>query len=180
MNWHVLFTCVLIAGARITDISLDTVRTVAIIQGRRVFAAILGFCEAFIYIFAIASVLQHFDHRIYAIAYAGGFAAGTYLGMMVEQRLAFGSQLVTIFTRKSPEMTPVLRGEGFRVTEFTGRGRDGEVAALFIQIPRSQAGTLAHRARALDPACFYVINDVRTASSSSATVHIGSQGSTAA
>ena len=35
----VVITCLLIALARITDITLDTVRTVAIVQGRRLFAA---------------------------------------------------------------------------------------------------------------------------------------------
>ena len=45
MSTSVATTFVLIALARITGVTLDTVRTVAIVQGRRVFAAILGFFE---------------------------------------------------------------------------------------------------------------------------------------
>ena len=31
------------------------------------------------------------------------------------------------------------RGIGYRVTEFHGRGRDGHVVALYIEVPRRQA-----------------------------------------
>jgi uncharacterized protein YebE (UPF0316 family) len=162
---HLLLMCLVIVMARITDISLDTVRTVAIVQGRRLFAAILGVLEAGIYIVAVAQVLREIGkHPIYGVAYALGFALGTYLGILVDQWLAFGEQLVTVFTRKSEELVTILRGEGFRVTEFMGKGRDGDVSALFCQVPRRDSPKLAHRVRQLDPACFYVINDVRASS----------------
>jgi uncharacterized protein YebE (UPF0316 family) len=46
MNTSVFIMFWLIVLARITDVTLDTIRTVAIVQGRRVFAAALGFFEA--------------------------------------------------------------------------------------------------------------------------------------
>ena len=45
MNTTVFVTFWLIALARITDVTLDTIRTVAIVQGRRAFAAVLGFSK---------------------------------------------------------------------------------------------------------------------------------------
>ena len=158
---QVLFTCLLISLARVMDITLDTVRTVAIVQGRRYFAACLGFIEALIYILAIAKVLQNFSNYWYAVAYATGFAGGTFLGITVDQMLAFGDQLVTIFSRTGSQLLASLRAEGFYVTEFTGRGRDGNVQVLFIQVSRRTAKHLIRRARELDPNCFYVINDFR-------------------
>lgn len=163
INWTVLLTCLLIAVARVTDITLDTIRTVAIVQGRRAFAAVLGFFEALIYIVAVAKVLQNFDHFVYAVAYAGGFAAGTYLGITLEKRLALGEQLVSVFTRKGEVLAPALRSRGYRVTEFQGRGRDGEVAALYIEVPRRQAMKLVDDAREMDANCFYLVHDVRLA-----------------
>ena len=163
MNWPVLFTCLLIAFARVTDITLDTVRTVAIVQGRRAFAAVLGFFEAMVYILAVAKVLQNIGHPAYVVAYAAGFAAGTYLGITIEQRLALGEQLVSVFTRKGQQLAPALRAMGYRVTEFEGRGRDGDVAALYIEVPRRQAMKLVGDARGLDADCFYLVHDVRFA-----------------
>ncbi len=169
MNWTLLFTCLLIAFARVMDMTLDTIRTVAVVQGRRLFAAALGFAEALIYLLAVAKVLQNFDHFVYAIAYAAGFAAGTYLGIVIEQRLALGEQIVSIFTRKGELMAVGLRALGYRVTEFDGRGRDGRVAALYIEIPRRQAMKVVEDARRVDDRCFYMINDVRVARGGSTT-----------
>jgi len=163
MNWALLFTCLLIALARVTDMTLDTIRTVAIVQGRRVFAALLGFFEALVYIVAVAKVLANFDHFVYAIAYAAGFAAGTFLGITLEKRLALGEQLVAIFTRKAGEVAPTLRALGYRITEFQGRGRDGEVSALFIEVPRKQTMKLVADAREADDDCFYLVQDIRLA-----------------
>ena len=57
MNTAVFITFWLIVLARITDVTLDTIRTVAVVQGRRNFAAVLGFFEAVVYIGAVAKVL---------------------------------------------------------------------------------------------------------------------------
>src|SRR2546426_12746129 len=46
MNTTVAVTFLLIVLARITDVTLDTIRTAAIVQGRRAFAAVLGFFQA--------------------------------------------------------------------------------------------------------------------------------------
>jgi uncharacterized protein YebE (UPF0316 family) len=100
MNLTVFVTFWLIVLARITDVSLDTIRMISVIQGRRAFAALLGFFEAVVYICAVAKVLLNMNQPVYAVAYGLGFAAGTYLGMVIEQRLAFGKQLVFLLTPK--------------------------------------------------------------------------------
>jgi uncharacterized protein YebE (UPF0316 family) len=163
MNWPLLLTCLMITAARVVDITLDTVRTVAIVQGRRRFASVLGFFEALVYIVAVAKVLQNFNHPAYAVAYAAGFAAGTYLGIALDQRLALGEQLVAIFTRRGEVAATTLRGLGYRVTAFEGRGRDGEVTALYIEVPRRSAARVVDDARRVDAACFYLVHDVRQA-----------------
>src|SRR5215831_16910508 len=112
MNTTVFVTFWLIVLARITDVTLDTIRTVAIVQGRRAFAAVLGFFEAVVYICAVAKVLLNMDHPVYALAYGLGFASGTYLGITIEQRLAFGHQVVSIVTAKGAELAKVLRAAG--------------------------------------------------------------------
>ena len=163
MSASVATTFVLIVLARIIDITLDTVRTVAIVQGRRVFAAILGFFEAVIYVTAIAKVLLNMDHPIYALAYGLGFAMGTFLGITIEQRLAFGLQVVSLFTRNGAELAKGLISAGYRVAEVLGHIRDAEVTILYVEIPRKQVPKLIHDAATIDEECFCVVNDVRVA-----------------
>ena len=163
MSASVATTFELIVLARITDVTLDTVRTVAIVQGRRVFAAILGFFEAVIYVTAIAKVLLNMDHPIYALAYGLGFAMGTFLGITIEQRLAFGLQVVSLFTRSGAEVAKSLISAEYRVVKVQGHIRDGEVSIFYVEVPRKQTRKLISDAAAIDETCFCVVNDVRVA-----------------
>jgi len=160
MSTTVLVTFCLIILARITDVTLDTIRTVAIVQGRRLFAAALGFFEAVVYICAVAKVLLNMNHPVYALAYGIGFATGTYLGIAIEQRLAFGHQLATLVTNKSFELVRVLRAAGYHFAEVIGHTREGDMNIVYVSIPRKQARTLIQAVKAVDDSCICILNDV--------------------
>jgi uncharacterized protein YebE (UPF0316 family) len=165
MNHTVFVTFWLIVLARITDVTLDTIRTVAIVQGRRTFAAVLGFFEAIVYVSAIAKVLLNMDHPVYALAYGIGYASGTFLGITIEQRLAFGHQLATLVTRKGLELAKVLRAAGYRLAEVKGHTRDSDLELVYVPIPRRQTQTLIRDARAADEGCVCIVHDIRVAES---------------
>src|SRR5215471_16750316 len=161
MNMTVLITFWLIVLARITDVSLDTIRTVSVIQGRRTFAAVLGFFEAVVYICAVAKVLLNMSQPVYALAYGLGFATGTYLGMVIEQRLAFGKQLVFLLTPKGPDLAEVLRAADYLLAELKGRTRDGDLTILCVEIARREAKKLIRIASAVDERCVVIVHDIR-------------------
>ena len=161
MNITVFITFWLIVLARITDVSLDTIRTVSIIQGRRMFAAVLGFFEAVVYICAVAKVLLNMNQPVYALAYGLGFAMGTYLGMLIEQRLAFGKQLVFLLTPKGPQLGEVLRAGKFNVAELKAHTRDGDLTVICVEIARREAQKVIRLASAVDERCVFIVNDIR-------------------
>ena len=163
MTTSVYITCVLIVIARIADVTIDTIRTASIIQGRRRFAAILGFFEAVIYISVVAKVLLNMNHPVYAIAYGTGFACGTFLGIVIEQHLAFGDQVISLFTRKGKELYTALADAGYRLAQVTGHVRDGDLAILHVEVPRKRSRNVIQYVSAIDADCFCIINDVRMA-----------------
>jgi uncharacterized protein YebE (UPF0316 family) len=163
--WSVLLTCLLIVAARIMDVSLGTIRTINVVQGRRALALVLGFFEVLIWLLVVSRVISQIQVPAYAIAYALGFALGNFVGMTIESRLALGRQVVRIFSRQGTEMAAAMREAGLRVTQFEGWGRDGPVQELFIEIGRRHAANVIEQARALDPRCFYMIDDIRLVSS---------------
>lgn len=166
----IAITSILIMLARVTDMTLDTVRTSAIVQGRRTFAAILGFFEAVVYISAVAKVLLNMDHPVYILAYGLGVALGTHFGITIERWLAFGQQMVFVFTHKGIDLATSLRATGYRLTEANGHGRAGDLAILYVLVPRRNVRALLDRARAVDENCFWVVNDVRMAKNASCGV----------
>jgi uncharacterized protein YebE (UPF0316 family) len=164
MNTTVFITFWLIVLARMTDVSLGTIRMVSVIQGRRAFAAFLGFIEAVVFISVVGKVLLNIDQPVYAVAYGLGFAAGTYLGMVIEQRLAFGKQLVFLLTAKGAELAEFLRVGGYRVAEVQGHVQEGDRTILCVELRRRDSQELIRRASAIDERCAHVVHDIRTPS----------------
>jgi uncharacterized protein YebE (UPF0316 family) len=159
-----VLTCLLIVFARIADVSLGTLRTVAVIHGRRYVAWMLGFVEVLIWVLVVARVIETVaDNAWYAVPYAFGFATGNFIGITIEQYFAYGQQVIRVFTREGSAMCQTLRGEGFRVTMFTGEGRDGPVEMLFVETQRRGARDIIGIARQVDPDCYYVVDDIRVA-----------------
>lgn len=167
LNTEVVLTCLVIIIARIADVSLGTLRMVSVINGRRWSSWALGFGEVLVWIVVVSEVIKTINQSpLYPVAYAFGFATGSYLGIAIESRLAFGEQMVRLFTRTAG-VAAALREDGFGVTEFDGRGRDGPIQMLFIQSARRDVPRVLARARALDAACFYLVDDVRLKSGES-------------
>jgi uncharacterized protein YebE (UPF0316 family) len=159
-----IITCILIVAARIVDVSLGTLRMTWVIQGRRGVAWIIGFIEILIWVLVVSQVIQNLHQPAYAISYAFGFATGNFVGMTLEKWMAFGDQVVRVFTREGTKMAAKLRAEGLRVTSFQGEGRDGPIQMLFIEAPRKGTPYITKLAQETDPKCFYIIDDIRTVS----------------
>jgi len=84
--------------AEMTVVAISTMRIIFIGRGLKTMAAGLGFFEVTIWLFAIGQVMSNLDSPLCFAAFAGGFVAGNYLGMSLEQRLAIGSVLVRVIT----------------------------------------------------------------------------------
>lgn len=166
-----LLFCVLIIIGRITDVSLGTLRTVFVVQGYRNLSWVTGFFEILIWVFIISKVVQNLNQPAYAVSYALGYASGNYVGVMLEQWLALGEQIVRVFTREGQEIATQLRSEGFRVTVFPGEGRNGPIDMLFIEIPRKKARDIVLFAEKIDPKCFCIVDDIRQTVPAVAMLH---------
>jgi uncharacterized protein YebE (UPF0316 family) len=129
--------------ARLCDVTLATLRHVLVVRGLRGSAAAVALVESLIWVVAVSKVLSRVDQPVVAGAFALGFAAGTLVGMTIEQRLRLGEQVVRIFSTEGATVAERLRADGYRVTQFVGSGRDGRVDLLFIQISRRQAAVVS-------------------------------------
>jgi len=129
--------------ARLTDVSLSTLRIVLVTMGRHNIAPLIGFIEAFIWLLAIGQIMQNLTNIMSYLAYAGGFARETYLGMWIEQRIALGIVMVRIITGKTADgLISKLKETDYRLTHLKTEGKYGDVGVVFsIDIPTSDLGT---------------------------------------
>ncbi|MBC8088860.1 MAG: DUF2179 domain-containing protein [Phycisphaerae bacterium] len=131
----------MIFGLRIIDVSLETMRVIFTIRGRRDVAAILGFFVAMVWIFAVGNAVKHLDSWVHIVGYAGGFAAGTFIGITIERLLAYGVAMVRVVSQYGGvEIAHALRQRGYGVTEIAGFGREGTVEILESAVQRQHLG----------------------------------------
>lgn len=162
--WVMVGIPALIFVARVTDVALGTMRIILVTRGARYLAPLLGFFEILIWLVAISQVVQNLEKPLNFLAYAAGFAAGTWVGLIVEDKLALGLLAVRIITAKdaSDLLKDLEKGE-FGVTSFAARGIHGRVR-LFLTITRKRDfKRLLKIVRGHHPDAFISVSDVRIA-----------------
>ncbi|MFN2380110.1 MAG: DUF2179 domain-containing protein [Bacteroidales bacterium] len=148
--------------ARIADVSLGTLRIMFVAKGMRRVAPIIGFFEVFIWILAISRVFQNLDNWIAYIAYAGGFATGNYLGMVLEERLALGHEMIRIITKsEAGDLVDTLKIKGFGVTFIKATGVEGEVGVVYVIVKRSMVKEVLQLIKNYNPKALYTIEDIK-------------------
>jgi len=152
----------LIFFSRIVDVTLDTLRIVFISKGDKYYAPILGFFEVLIWLIAITRIMQNLDNVACYIAYAAGFAAGNYIGLIIEERLAFGVQMFRIITQKeATSLIKSLSEKGYGVTSIEAKGNSGLVHVIFSVVKRTESQKIIELINRFNPNAFYSIEDVR-------------------
>ncbi|HMG90699.1 MAG TPA: DUF5698 domain-containing protein [Chryseolinea sp.] len=160
---YVLLPC-LIFLARITDVSINTIRIIYVLGGRRWTATMLGFFESFIWLMAISQIFEHLDNWICYIAYPGGFASGIFIGMIIEERIAYGKVIVRIITRKEvKELINFLNTKKFRYTHVNAEGPDGHENLVFTVLERDSLEELLYKLKDILPTAFYTVEKVNRA-----------------
>lgn len=155
---------VLIFLARICDVSINTIRIIYMLGGRRYTSTFLGFFESFIWLMAIRQIFSHLDNWVCYIAYPAGFASGIFVGMIIEERIAYGKVIVRIITRK--DVLPLLmylNEQQFRYTRVNAEGPDGPETLVFTVLNRERLDELIEKLRAILPTAFYTIEKVKAA-----------------
>jgi len=155
-------TALLIFFLRVGDMSLDTLRVLVVMRGRKGIAWVLGFFQALIFVIAISSVLANVNNPLNILGYAAGFATGNVVGMWIEERLAIGHiQLSIISPSRGAAIAERLRAEGYGLTEIPARGKDGMVTLLNCSVLRKNVDRVRKLVNGIDDSAFITAEDVR-------------------
>ena len=150
--------------SRICDVSLGTIRHVFISKGFRTLVPLLGFFEVLIWIIVVAQVMKNLNNIACYLAWAGGFATGTYVGLRIEERLALGLQVIRIITNQNcDELVVALKNDNHGITIVEAQGAVGPVKMLFTIIKRKNVRTVVKLIQVHNPAAFYSIEDIKNA-----------------
>lgn len=153
----------LIFLARICDVSIGTLRIIFVSKGKRNIAPILGFFEVLIWITAISKIMQNLDNYVNYVAYAAGFATGNYVGMIIEEKLAMGIQMIRVFAHeRGSELVQTLNGNGYGATVVEAHGAREKVHLIYTIVQRNELEKVLEVIHNFNPKAFYTIEDVKT------------------
>ncbi|MDX9924738.1 MAG: DUF5698 domain-containing protein [Ignavibacteriaceae bacterium] len=152
----------LIMVMRICDVTIGTFRTLLVVQGKKYEAAIAGFFEVLIWIYAMRYIVEHMDKNINLFGYAIGFALGNVLGITLEQYFAIGYVQVNIISLHfSDKIATALRKLKYGVTILPAEGGTGGTSILIVFSKRKHQKKLIETVEKIDEKAFITINQAR-------------------
>ncbi|HSD85600.1 MAG TPA: DUF5698 domain-containing protein [Anaerolineae bacterium] len=147
---------------RVIDMSLDTLRLLFVIRGRKLLAGGIGVIQATVFILAVSAVLQGPLDPLTVAGYALGFGAGVVIGIVVEQRLALGHVMLRVYSPSSGAViAEALRAASFAVTEFVAHGRDGEITVVNSAIARRDTAKAQTIVKQIDVGAFITVDEIQ-------------------
>lgn len=150
---------VAIFALRIVDVSIGTVRTIAVIQNRTRTAVLLGFFEVLVWVVVVAQVVVRIGTEPWLVPfYAGGYAAGIGVGMMIERRLSQGRYLIRLITHtRADELVSAVGKRGRVLGSFPGATPDGTATLIFASAIGNRVPDIIEAVRDADPDAFYTV-----------------------
>jgi uncharacterized protein YebE (UPF0316 family) len=157
----------LIFFARVADVSMETIRVIYISRGIKYLAPIIAFFEIVIWLLAMEVVMSDLTNIANFFAFAFGFATGTYVGLVIEEKLSIGMVILRIITTDEASndgIVSFLTGEQLGVTDIDAHGARGTVKIILSLVNRTDVPRITDFLRETYPHTFFSIEDVRYAS----------------
>jgi uncharacterized protein YebE (UPF0316 family) len=162
-KWGIL--PLLIFLARMSDVTLGTLRNILLTKSVRNLVPFLGFFEASIWLLAISQIIKNLQNPACFIAYAAGYSMGIFVGIRIEERLALGLQVMRIIVQKESEkLVQALVEHNFGITLMDASGSKGPVKVILTVVKRKEIALVRRLISENNPTAFYSIEDIRTVS----------------
>lgn len=164
-NWVIL--PLLIFLARMSDVTLATLRNIFLSKSVKKLVPFMGFFEALIWLLAISQIMKNINNQnpLCFIAYAAGYSMGIFVGIKIEERLALGLQVMRIITNtQSENLLEGLRKANFGTTIIDGRGSKGPVTIILTVLKRKDLPVIQQIINDTQPSAFYSVEDIKHAS----------------
>ena len=142
---------------------METIRVIYISRGIKYLAPIIAFFEIVIWLLAMEVLMQDLANIANFLAFALGFAMGTYVGLIIEEKLSIGMVILRIVTtdESNEEIVSFMQSENYGVTTLDATGSRGSVKMILSLVNRTDVPRITQHIQATNPHAFFSIQDVR-------------------
>lgn len=166
MGLSLFFSCLKVFFCRIADVTLGSMKTVLIVHERQKLAAVIGFFEVFIWYIIVRDALN-FEGNVLAIAvaYASGYACGTFIGGTLAQMILGGHVTVHVITTdRSQTLTSALRDSGYAVTVLDVNESEfgTEKNLILADFDKKLLNHFQSKVKEFDPSAFVIVQEEKS------------------
>lgn len=154
---------ILILGVKIIEVSISTLRIIFIGKGLRKPGTALALIEILLWVFMASSVITGIaETPLKGIYYSIGFAAGVYLGSIIENRIGLGKVMIQaiIMKEEAKNVSNALRDSGYAVTSINAYGKYKEREVLMVFANRKNKHNIIDIINEIDDDALVVTNEV--------------------
>lgn len=165
---QIFLLCLKVFFCRIVDVSMATFRTVITVKGKNKTAALIAIFEALLWFLVIREALNFETAKFYetfliALAYAGGFAAGTFIGGELSKRISGNITVQVVTSSKNNNMIKKIQEAGFGITVTSSEATQfsGEKYLLFSVIKNTKLEEFKKLVYSLDESVFIMVSETK-------------------
>jgi len=142
---------------------METIRVINITKGIKYLAPIIAFFESVTWLLALEVVMKDLSNIANFLAFAFGFAMGTYIGLVIEEKLSIGMVILFIVTTEdsTDEIVSFMQSENYGSTTVDATGSRGNVKIILSLVNRVDVPRITAHIQSINPHAFYSIEDVR-------------------
>jgi len=164
-----IWLCLKVFFCRIIDMSLSSIRTVYTVKGKSYTVAGISIVEGLVYFLIVKEALNFVSVNFWetfnvALAYASGFAVGTFIGSKLGGILAGGMvQAQVVMTSKDDEIIKKIQNAGYAITVLKGEATSfsGEKYMIFSEIKSNKLNDFRKLIHSLDEKAFVIVNETK-------------------
>lgn len=165
-----IWVYVMILLGKVLEVSVATVRIMLISRGEKTKGSILILLEVSLWLIITGTVLVGFQEDIIrCIVYIFACAIGSYVGSVIEGKLAFGLCSIQVIVAQdnmvhdnaAMDLAETLRDNGFAVTIMEGRGKRGKRDILVLHLKRKRIPSAISIIKSKIENAVITVNDVK-------------------
>ena len=165
LDWvHPIALWFIVCGAKIIEITIQSLKTCMMVKGQRLKAAMLGFTECIIWGLVISTIIGTLgDNIVLLLFYCTGYATGLFLGSTIEGKIALGTSSLELIANdeNAEKIIEYLKANNRGYTVFGGHGSIDKMNMIFVVLPRREVPKLLKNVRKIcDNKVFVSVSEV--------------------
>ena len=165
LDWvHPIALWFIVCGAKIIEMTIQSLKTCMMVKGQRLKAAMLGFTECIIWGLVISTIIGTLgDNIVLLLFYCTGYATGLFLGSTIEGKIALGTSSLELIANdeNTEKIIEYLKANNRGYTVFAGHGSIDKMNMIFVVLPRREVPKLLKSVRKIcDNKVFVSVSEV--------------------